>query len=164
MQSWDMIVRTDKMRIGLTLFSLIGLSIAPMCANAQNNPWAVQPAPQSWGLPQNSAPSPAPTPEARVQTNRRQAPSSVSMNEAVTCAAALQLATMAAPAWANERGITNISNAWLQKVFALGEGQGVSGDRVPALVEAEMQRQIDQAADNPDTLSRRAFECASRQL
>jgi hypothetical protein len=30
-------------------------------------------------------------------------------------------------------------------------------------VESEMQRQVDQAASDPSTLSRRAFDCASRQ-
>ena len=70
---------------------------------------------------------------------------------------------MAAPNWAQEKGITNITNAWLQKVFALGEPQGIAADKVPNLIEAEMQRQIDSAARDPDSLSRRAFDCASRQ-
>ena len=70
---------------------------------------------------------------------------------------------MAAPNWAQEKGITNITNAWLQKVFALGEPQGIAADTVPNLIEAEMQRQIDSAARDPDSLSRRAFDCASRQ-
>ena len=85
------------------------------------------------------------------------------MNDAVVCSAALQLATMAAPNWSQEKGITNITNAWLQKVFALGEPAGIAGDKVPSLVEAEMQRQIEGAARDPDILSRRAFDCASRQ-
>jgi hypothetical protein len=149
------------MRMSLTLFSLIALGLMPMTAVAQNGQWEVRPAPQSWGLPSQSAPAPTSGP-ARQQAYNGPQPN-VTMNEAVTCAAALQLATMAAPAWANERGITNITNAWLQKVFALGEPQGISGDRVPGLVEAEMQRQVDQAANDPNTLSRRAFDCASRQ-
>lgn len=149
------------MRIGLTLFSLFALNAMPVCAFAQNSGWNVQPAPQSWGLPSPQVQEAPPAP--RRQPTRAQTQSTTTMNDAVTCAAALQLATMAAPNWGNERGITNITNAWLQKVFALGEPQGISGDRVPALVETEMQRQIDLAADDPNTLSRRAFDCASRQ-
>jgi hypothetical protein len=149
------------MRAGLTLFSLIALSVAPVLASAQSVPWAVQPAPQSWGGPQQQAQTS--TRDVRGPNNRGPMTGAPTMDEAVTCAAALQLATMAAPNWGNERGITTITNAWLQKVFALAESQGVTGDRVPALVEAEMQRQVDQAAANPDTLSRRAFDCASRQ-
>jgi hypothetical protein len=149
------------MRAGLTLFSLIALGATPFAAVAQSSPWAVQPAPQSWGVPQQQAG--APTRDARGQTTRGPATNAPNLNEAVTCAAALQLATMAAPNWGNERGITNITNAWLQKVFALAEPQGVTGDRVPALVEAEMQRQVDHAANDLSTLSRRAFDCASQQ-
>jgi hypothetical protein len=149
------------MRMSLTLFSLIALGLTPMAASAQNSQWGVRPAPQSWGLPNQNLPAPQ---QNQGQQSAYSAPqSSVTMNEAVTCAAALQLATMAAPSWANERGITNITNAWLQKVFALSEPEGISGDRVPALVETEMQRQVDQAANDPSTLSRRAFDCASRQ-
>ena len=70
---------------------------------------------------------------------------------------------MAAPNWAQERGITNVTNAWLQKVFALAEPAGITGDRVPSLVEAEMQVQLESAATDPNLLSRRAFDCASRQ-
>jgi hypothetical protein len=149
------------MRMSLTLFSLIALGLTPMAASAQDSQWGVRPAPQSWGLPNQNVPAPV---QDRAQPQVYSAPqSSVTINEAVTCAAALQLATMAAPSWANERGITNITNTWLQKVFALGEAQGIGGDRVPALVETEMQRQVDQAANDPNTLSRRAFDCASRQ-
>jgi hypothetical protein len=149
------------MRMSLTLFSLFALGLAPMTALAQSNNWGVRPAPQSWGLPNQNAQ--APTQEAPRQQAYNAPTNNATLSEAVTCAAALQLATMAAPSWGNEQGITNITNAWLQKVFALGEPQGVSGDRVPDLVEAEMQRQVDQAANDPNTLSRRAFDCASRQ-
>jgi hypothetical protein len=151
------------MRIGLKLFSLFALSALPASGFAQNSGWQVQPAPPSWGQPAPQTQDTRPAP--RRQPTRGQVPieTNTTMTEAVTCAAALQLATMAAPNWGNERGITNITNAWLQKVFALGENQGISGDRVPALVETEMQRQIDTAADDPNTLSRRAFDCASRQ-
>jgi hypothetical protein len=153
------------MRKHLTLISLVALVTTPFAVLAQNagqnSNWGVRPAPQSWGSPQQPVPQIFPdNPQSQVQTP---VPSRTTMNEAVACAAALQLATMAAPSWAGERGITNITNAWLQKVFALSEPQGISGDRVPALVETEMQRQVDQAANDPNTLSRRAFDCASRQ-
>jgi hypothetical protein len=147
------------MRAHLTLISLMALIATPCAVHAQNSNWAVRPAPQSWGTPTPNAPQVFPD----SQQTQSPLPSRTTMNEAVTCAAALQLATMAAPSWAGERGITNITNAWLQKVFALSEPQGITGDRVPALVESEMQRQVDQAASDPNTLSRRAFDCASRQ-
>lgn len=146
------------MRANLTLISL--LTLTSSAAFAQ---WEVRPAPPSWGLPQNP---PAQVSQVMPQSQAQvDLPSSrsASLTEAVTCSAALQLATMAAPNWAQERGITNITNAWLQKVFSLGEPQGIAGDRVPALVEAEMQRQIEGAANDPASLSRRAFDCASRQ-
>jgi hypothetical protein len=144
------------MRATLTLISL--LTLVSTTAFAQ---WEVRPAPASWGLPQYSAPTQNQSaPPTQVQGLSAQSPN---MNDAVTCSAALQLATMAAPNWAQEKGITNITNAWLQKVFALSEPQGIAGDQVPALVEAEMQRQIEGAASDPASLSRRAFDCASRQ-
>jgi hypothetical protein len=148
------------MRATLTLVSL--LTLTSTAALAQ---WEVRPAPPSWGLPQNSTaqPTQSTSQQAGNSASRTPALSPSNLNDAVTCSAALQLATMAAPNWAQERGVKGSTNAWLQKVFALGQGQGVTGDRVPGLVEAEMQRQIEGAATDPDGLSRRAFDCASRQ-
>lgn len=146
------------MRTMLTLISL--LTLASGSALAQ---WDVRPAPSSWGLPQQTAPvqrQSLPPTQTQNSAPSLQAPN---MADAITCSAALQLATMAAPNWAQEKGITNITNAWLQKVFGLAEPQGIAGDKVPNLVEAEMQRQIEGAATDPATLSRRAFDCASRQ-
>lgn len=149
------------------------MALAPGLAFSQ---WEVRPAPRSWNLPQATQ-TPPPTasmvaPQSLAQgrqfqgldqsLGQYQSQPVASMNEAVTCSAALQLATMAAPNWARERGITPVTDAWLQKVFALGEIQGVTGDKVPELVQAEMQRQIDGAASDPAILSRRAFDCASR--
>jgi hypothetical protein len=153
------------MRTTATLISLFTLISSNAFAQ-----WEVRPAPASWNLPQTSvsaAPqmmqgAQAPSEIQNVQVQRAQQ-GNVSFTDAVTCSAALQLATMAAPNWSRERGISDISNAWLQKVFALGEPQGVGGDKVPGLVEAEMQRQMDGAASDPSLLSRRAFDCASRQ-
>lgn len=139
---------------------------APSIASAQ---WEVRPAPPSWGLPQtqpSAAAQQRTAPQQQGQAySRADAPplSSVSLGEAVACSAALQLATMAAPNWARERGITTMTNAWLQKVFVLGESQGVTGDKVPSVVEAEMQNQINAAAGDPAMLSRKAFDCASKQ-
>jgi hypothetical protein len=150
------------MRTGLTLFSLIALIAMPVVVQAQGSNWGVRQAPQSWSGP--TTPAPAPQDNRQPLYNpSQQTGASPDFSGAVTCAAALQLATMAAPNWGQERGITNITNAWLQKVFALAEPQGIGGDQVPALVEAEMQRQVETAAQDPATLSRRAFDCASRQ-
>ena len=123
--------------------------------------WNVRPAPPSWGLPQ-SAPTPAPQSAAQTQVQILSS-SPTTFDDAINCAAALQLATMAAPNWAQEKGIITITNAWLQKVFVLGETRNIAGDQVPKLVEAQMQRQVESAARDPDSLSRSAFECASRQ-
>jgi hypothetical protein len=158
-----MINGITAMRITLTLFSLLALSVVPVSAFAQSGPWSVQPAPQSWGGPQREpyvqqGATPAPQFAPPVQQGRAR-----SLDDAVSCSAALQLATMAAPNWARERGVTDATNAWLQKVFELAGPRGVQGDQVPALVEAEMQRQVDAAATDPANLSRRAFDCASRQ-
>lgn len=151
------------MRATLTLISLFTLTSTGALAQ-----WDVRPAPPSWGLPQASTSTPPSTQQANEQGRLLASPQTpsampVNLNDAITCSAALQLATMAAPNWAQEKGITNITNAWLQKVFALGEPQGVSGDKVPGLVESEMQRQVEGAANDPAGLSRRAFDCASRQ-
>jgi hypothetical protein len=148
------------MRAGMTLFSLFALVAMPVGVQAQGSNWGVRQAPQSWGRPTAPAPQANQQPPYQPSEQGRASPD---FSSAVTCAAALQLATMAAPNWGQERGITNITNAWLQKVFALAEPQGIGGDQVPALVEAEMQRQVETAAQDPATLSRRAFDCASRQ-
>lgn len=145
------------MRIIMACLSLYVVFGLPSLALSQQGQWQTRPAPQSWGLPRDL---PAPVPSSLGQ---RGPENSRTLDEAVSCSAAMQLATMAAPNWARERGVTDSTNAWLQKVFELGEPQGISGDKVPALVEAEMQRQIDEAAINPANLSRRAFDCASVQ-
>jgi hypothetical protein len=153
------------MRTILTRASLITAMLStlmgPGLAHAQ---WEVRPAPASWGLPQTTATPASQQAQTSSQSVRASSmASSTTMSQAVTCSAALQLATMAAPNWARERGITGMTNVWLQKVFALSEPQGITGDKVPALVEEEMQRQIDGAANDPSILSRRAFDCASQQ-
>jgi hypothetical protein len=143
----------------LACLAVVSPCFLPTLVSAQ---WGVSPAPQSWNAPPplGASPENGNQPRQQSQVLPRK---TTTLDAAVTCAAALQLATMAAPNWGNERGITNSTNAWLQKVFALGEPHGISGDKVPGLVEAEMQRQIETAAQNPDTLSRRAFNCAAQQ-
>jgi hypothetical protein len=153
-------MRLNMTHVSLTLMA-IGFASGSSLAKAQ---WEVRPAPSSWGLPAPQSQSQqAPVTNKAYAANPPLTQSSTSLNDAVSCSAALQLATMAAPNWARERAITTITNAWLQRVFALGEGQGVAGDQVPAVVEREMQRQIDGTAADPAILSRRAFDCASRQ-
>jgi hypothetical protein len=154
------------MRATMTLISIVTLSSSAALAQ-----WEVRPAPASWGVPQYTAPAarqPTASRDIQAWVQTPAPPSSptatsTDLSNALTCSAALQLATMAAPNWAQEKGITNITNAWLQKVFALGEPQGIAGDKVPGLVEAEMHRQTESASSDPASLSRRAFDCASRQ-
>ena len=145
------------MRVALTLILLATLMSGPTFAQ-----WEGRPAPQSWGQPQYALPV---APVLRGERPPAQLPASqpLTLQDAVICSAALQLATMAAPNWAQERGIIDMTNAWLQKVFVLGETSGVGGDKIPGLVEVEMQRQTDGAVTDPAGLSRRAFDCASRQ-
>jgi hypothetical protein len=158
------------MRISLSLFSLIALVGAPVFAQ-QGGYWSVRPAPPSWGGPPSPPPSPsAPTlpgdttrgVDAPPSSSPATRPVPARLEEAVTCAAALQIATMAAPNWSKERGVAEATNLWLQRVFALGEPQGVRSDQVPGLVQAEMERQTNAAAQDPDALSRRAFDCATK--
>ena len=162
----DKDTRIKPMRTTMTFIAIVTLTSSAAFAQ-----WEVRPAPASWGVPQYTAPAtrqPAPKGDVQAWVQTPATPSlptvtSTDLNAALSCSAALQLATMAAPNWAQEKGITNITNAWLQKVFALSEPQGIAGDKVPGLVEAEMQRQTESAATDPAGLSRRAFDCASRQ-
>ncbi len=131
---------------------ILGLAVLALAVSPAAAQWTTRPAPSSWNLPQ--APS-----NARVSAHLSQ---TSKLEDALICSAALQIATMAAPSWSRERGIAHVTNAWLQQVFVLSEANGISGDKVPGLVEAEMQRQTDSAARNPSTLSRQAFDCASR--
>jgi hypothetical protein len=164
------------MRTSLSLISLVAL-VATTTFAQQGGYWSVRPAPPSWGLPQTPAPAPAdlvppslapPSPPEAPPTAQNTAPvgppprRAGNLNEAVGCAAALQVATMAAPTWSKERGIADATNLWLQRVFAIGEAEGITGDKVPALVQAEMERQTNDAATDPNILSRRAFDCASK--
>ncbi|MEN9855428.1 MAG: hypothetical protein RL186_1440 [Pseudomonadota bacterium] len=106
-------------------------------------------------LPPLASARPNPDDKAPVSTNGR------TLEQAVQCAAALQVAALAAPKWSADPAIVTITNTWLAKVFELGAAEGVSGDKVPELVKAEMQRQVERAGEDPGVASRRAFNCAS---
>jgi hypothetical protein len=137
--------------------------------------WEVRPAPPSWGgtvpVQPRQQPAPPPTSTATAPAPQQSGPTSVvmaqsvqgssSFDAAVRCAAALQIATLAAPTWAREPGPSAATNRWLATTFQLAEGAGVAGDRVSGIVQDEMQRQTSDAATDPTALSRRAFDCAA---
>lgn len=83
------------------------------------------------------------------------------LEDGLMCAAAIQVTAMAAPSWAQERGVSDSGNRWLAEVYAAAEGYGISSDKVPQLIQGEMERQLQEAIDKPEILSRRAFNCAS---
>jgi hypothetical protein len=142
-------------------------AVAP--ANAQQ--WELRPAPASWGLPARPAPAAAPPPvqseqaaqpaQAIAQAMPPSGAGSLSFDQALECAAALQLTTLASPRWSQEPGVAEATNRWLEQVFSLAPGAGVPGDAVRQRVEAEMNRQASAAASDPAALSRRAFDCAT---
>lgn len=149
------------MRIKLALFSCVCLIATS--ALAQN--YGTRPAPQTWNVPQAQSPNP---PQATqddmivVDMSARAAPApSPSLNSAVSCAAVLQIAALAAPTWSNEHGVTNATNLWLERVFSLAEQNGVNGDQVNGLVRTEMERQTNSSVSNPTELNRKAFDCAT---
>lgn len=82
------------------------------------------------------------------------------LEESLMCAAAIQVTAMAAPSWAREPGVSDSSNRWLAEVYAAADAYGISSDKVPQLVQGEMDRQLQEAVMKPDALSRRAFNCA----
>jgi hypothetical protein len=132
------------------------LATGPLAAQTQSaEPWGVRAPPAAWRTP-----APAPQPPPATQTPA--APMRAALQEALVCAAALQLSNLAAPAWSSQAGVAQATNNWLAAVFARAEAGGVSGDRVRDLVTGEMNRQADEAAADPAILSRRAFDCAAR--
>jgi hypothetical protein len=158
--------------ICLAALTLACSTAIAMPAEAQN--WGVQHAPPSWGLPAPAArpatstappasPSPAfQAPVAQASIGSSQAGlGSTAHQRALTCAAALQLATLAAPSWAREPAVTAATDRWLQQAFATAPSAGISGDQVSAAVQAEMNQQAEAAAADPSALSRRAFDCAT---
>lgn len=83
------------------------------------------------------------------------------LEDGLMCAAAIQVTAMAAPSWARERGVSESSNRWLAEVYAAAEAYGIAPEKVPQLVKDEMERQLQEAVERPELLSRRAFNCAS---
>lgn len=170
------------MRSALILSGLLAMMSVPVLgqsSTASGGYWSVRPAPQSWGLPP-APPAPAQAAaEAASAVSASEGSSTLaaqepqraqaqfvraggSLDEALQCAAALQISTLAAPAWSRENGVAAATNGWLARVFTLSEPAGVKGDQVSDLVRAEMERQTNAAANDPSALSRRAFDCATR--
>jgi hypothetical protein len=58
-------------------------------------------------------------------------------------------------------GISDSGNRWLAEVYAAAEAYGISSDKVPQLVQGEMERQLQEAVMKPEALSRRAYNCAA---
>jgi hypothetical protein len=119
-----------------------------------------------WSLQAFAQPSPqqtAPQPKsAQVQAERGENPAVLArLEDSLLCAAAIQVTAMAAPSWASEPGVSDSSNRWLAEVYAAAEAYGISSDKVPQLVQGEMERQLQEAVTKPDALSRRAFDCAA---
>ena len=113
----------------------------------------VQPRPQQTTLQSKSAQS---------QTIREEDPAALARLEgSLICAGAIQVTAMAAPSWASERGVSASSTRWLAEVYAAADAYGISSDKVPKLVQGEMERQLQEAVEKPDALSRRAFNCAA---
>ena len=82
-------------------------------------------------------------------------------DEAVTCAASLQVLALAAPDWARDPAVAQATNLWLARVFALAPRAGADEARARDIVRAAMDEQVTVAASDPGGLSRRAAQCAA---
>lgn len=82
-------------------------------------------------------------------------------NEAVTCAASLQVLALASPGWSREPGVAQATNLWLAHVFALAPRAGADEARARDIVREAMDAQVAAAANDPAGLSRRAAQCAA---
>lgn len=111
-------------------------------------------------MPQQQA-SAAPNSMGQIRTQSQMAQTSRGLSSAVTCAAALQIAALAAPSWSSEHGVAQATNLWLERVFTEADKAAVSGDRVNNLVKEEMEKQTSAAANDPNLISRKAFDCAT---
>lgn len=151
--------------------SLLALLTLGTPALAQN--YNVQTAPPSWGAPtaRQSAPvqddqiqvdmsAPA-TANPQLRPASQMASNSVRLQSAVSCAAALQIAVLAAPNWSSEHGVAEATNLWLERVFTEADNANVSGDRVNNLVKEEMEKQTSASIADPNLISRKAFDCAT---
>ena len=108
------------------------------------------------------APSQNPAP-SQTRTASQMALNSRGLSSAVSCAAALQIAALAAPGWSSEHGVAEATNLWLERVFTEADKAAVSGDRVNALVKEEMEKQTSASVNDPNIISRKAFDCATRR-
>ena len=109
--------------------------------------------------PQQTAPQPK---LAQVQAVKGEDPEVLArLEHSLLCAAAIQVTAMAAPSWAREPSVSDSGNRWLADVYAAAEAYGISSDKVPQLVQGEMERQLQEAVMKPEALSRRAYNCAA---
>lgn len=99
----------------------------------------------------------------QTRTSNQMALNSRGLSSAVSCAAALQIAALAAPGWSSEHGVAEATNLWLERVFTEADKAAVSGDRVNILVKEEMEKQTSAAVNDPNLISRKAFDCATRR-
>lgn len=155
------------MRINLACLLLIFSLNAPVLA--QN--YSVQQAPEAWGLPKTKAeikpepvyvgPSPSDIDETSNTGKILAKENTDDFDMALSCAASLQIAALAAPQWSSEKGVIIATNLWLERVFALAEENGKAGEKVGEIVKNEMEKQTNESMQKPDALSKRAFACAA---
>jgi hypothetical protein len=122
-------------------------------------------------LPQNAPQQSRPDPvfvgkieadDENIPNNQNQNPKfGMSLNEALSCTASIQIVSLSAPNWARDEGVVNSSNLWLGKTFEIAEKTKVGGDKVNALLKTEMDKQTKENSNNLDALSQRAFLCAA---
>lgn len=99
--------------------------------------------------------------KTEIRSASEMAQTSPKLQAAVSCAAALQIAALAAPEWSSETGVAQATNLWLEKVFTEADSAGVPGDKVNDLVKTEMDKQTNAAVTDPQSLNTRAFDCAT---
>ncbi len=156
---------------------------APVVSEPQAAPQATVP---QFSVPSQNQTAPAPTPiqgrssysnseaaavnapkqspaQVQIRTANQMALNSRGLSSAVSCAAALQIAALAAPGWSSENGVAEATNLWLERVFTEADKAAVSGDRVNVLVKEEMEKQTSAAVNDPNLISRKAFDCATRR-
>lgn len=136
---------------------------------AQN--YSVQPPPANWGIPAQKpelkpdpvyvGPSPSDIDETSNTAKILAQNSTDDFDMALNCAASLQIAALAAPAWSSEKGVVIATNLWLERVFSLAEANGKAGDKIGEIVKNEMEKQTNESMQKPDALSKRAFACAA---
>ena len=99
--------------------------------------------------------------KTEIRKASQMAQNSVGLQKALSCAASLQIAALAAPDWSAEPGVAQATNLWLERVFTEADTAGVAGDKVNDMVKQEMDKQTNDAVSNPQNLNKRAFDCAT---